>query len=116
MRRFRFTKIALIGFLTYAAVPASNAAGQEAAGQPRVIRDAKLAACIDYLGQQMVQDGSAQVPLIIKLEVAGGTAPDHQPKIIGDPVTAACVDMLAQNYVRNGAATVPFVIKATPTR
>jgi hypothetical protein len=112
----RFTKLVLVGLLTWAAVPANNAVAQEVRNQPRVIGDAKLAACIDLLGQEMVQRGSAQVPVTIKLEAAGETASDQQPKIIGNPVTAACADLLAQNLVRNGAAKLPFVIKLTPAR
>jgi hypothetical protein len=114
MRHVRFTKIALIGLLTYAAFPASNAVAQDIAGQPRIIADARVAACVNHLGQTLAQNGSAQVPFTLRIErVSGVTAPDQQAKLIGDPNTAACIDLLAENFLRNGNATVPFVIKLT---
>jgi hypothetical protein len=111
----RLTKIALIGLLTYAALLASYAQTQEI-NQPRIIGDAKLAACINRLGQNMVRDGIAKVPFTIKIEVSGVAASAQQAKIISDPVTAACIDLMAQNLVRNGTAKVPFVIRVTPDR
>jgi hypothetical protein len=106
-----FTRIALIGLLTYSVLPA-----QDIDNQPRVIADAKLAACVSHIGQNMVQNGAAEVPLTIKLEVSDEIPSGQQAKSIADPVTAACVDVLARNLVRNGAARVPFVLKATQPR
>ncbi len=106
-----FTKIGVIGLLTYAGL-----AAQEVNNQPRIIADAKLAACINHLGQNMVQNGATTLPMTITLQVSSMTASDQEAKPIGDPVTAACVDLLAQNLVQGGAATVPFVIRATPAR
>ncbi len=111
----RFTKIALVGLLAYAALPASYAPAQEI-NRPRIIGDAKLAACMNRLGQNMVHDGIAKVPFTLKIDVSGGAASDKQAEIVNDPVTAACIDQLAQNLVRNGAAKVPFVIRATSER
>jgi len=113
MRRLsaRFTKIILIGFLTYAALPA-----QEIGKQPRVIADGKLSACIDHLAKNMVHDGSANVPFTMKIEASGEDASGRQPRTIADPVTAACVDLLAQQFLRDGVATIPFAIKTTPER
>ena len=51
----RFTKAGLIGLLAYAALPASYAPAQEIS-HPRIIEDPKLAACINHLGQNMVDD------------------------------------------------------------
>jgi hypothetical protein len=114
MRHFpvRFTKIALIG--AYTTLLASYAPAQEI-NQPSIIADAKLAACVSRLGQNMVRDGIAKVPFTIKIEVSSVAASDQQAKLVSDPAIAACIDLLAQNLVRNGAK-VPFVIRATPGR
>lgn len=101
------TKIALMGLLA-CALPA-----QEINNQPRVIADAKFAACINHIGRNMVQNGAAQVPVTIKLEVADAAPSDQPAKPISDPVTAACMDLLAQSLAQSGAATVPFAIKMT---
>jgi hypothetical protein len=111
----RFAKIALLELLTYAALPSSYAQTQEI-NQPRVIGDAKLAGCVNRLGQNMVRDGIAKVPFTIKIEVSGVAASDRQAKIVSDPATAACIDLLAQNLMRNGTGKVPFVIRVTPGR
>ena len=101
-----FTKIALLGLLTYSAL-----AAQEINNQPRVIADAKLAGCINHIGQNMVQNGVAQVPFTIKLDVSSVTASDQLSKPIGDPVTAACINLVARNIVRTGAAGAPFALE-----
>jgi hypothetical protein len=111
----RFTKIALIGLLAYAALPASYALAQEI-NQPRIIGDAKLAACINRLGQDMVRDGISKVPFAIKIKASDVASSDQQAKIVSDPATATCIDLLAQNLVRNGTSKVPFVIRVTPER
>ena len=109
-----FTKIALIGLWAYATLLASYAPAQEI-NQPGIIMDAKLAACVNRLGQDMVRDGIAKVPFAITIEVSAVAASDQQAKLVDDPATAACIDLLAQNLVRNGAK-VPLVIRATPDR
>jgi hypothetical protein len=115
----RFTNIALIGLFAYTALPTSYAVAQEI-NQPRIIGDAKLAACINRLGQNMVHDGIAKAPFSIKIEASSVAASDQQAKIVTDPATAACIDLLAQNVLRDGTAKVPFVIRvvirATPER
>ena len=115
MRHFpvRFTKVALIGLWTYATLLASYAPAQEI-NQPGIIGDAKLAACVNRLGQNMVRAGIAKVPFAITIELSRGAASGQQAKL-DDRATAACVDRLAQNLVRNGAQ-VPFIIRATPAR
>ena len=110
----RCTKIGLIGLLAYATLLVSYAPAQEV-NQPSIIVDARLAACVNRLGQNMVRDGIAKVPFAITIEVSGVAASDQQAKLVNDPATNACIDLLAQNLVRNGAR-VPFVIRATPER
>lgn len=83
--------------------------------EPGIIVDARLAACIDRIGQNMVRDGIAKVPFTIKTEVSGVAGSDRQSKIISDPATAVCIDLLAQNLVQKGTH-VPFVIRAGPER
>ncbi len=84
--------------------------------RPRVIADAKLAACVNRLGQTMVLDGVADVPFTIKIEVPPVAASQAPPKIITDPAIAACIGLLAQSLARSGAARVPLVIRASPAR
>jgi hypothetical protein len=110
----RFTKAGLIGLLAYAALPASYAPAQEIS-QPRIIEDPKLAACINHLGQNMVDD-IAEAPLVFKIEVSDVAASDQEAKIVSDPDMAACIDLLARNLIQSGTAKVPFVIRATPER
>ena len=106
----RFTTIALIGLLTCATLLTSYAAAQEN-NQPSIIGDAKLAACVNLLGPNMVRDGAAKVPFTITTDVSGVAASGRHPKVVSDPATAGCIDLLAQNLVRNGTK-VPFVIRA----
>jgi hypothetical protein len=117
MRRLPVVPIALIGFWAYAVLPGSCALAQEI-NQPRIIGDAKLAACVNRLGQNIMHDGVAKVPFTIKVmtSVYGEATSEKEPKIIGDPGTAACINLIAQNVVRDGAARVPFVIQVTPAR
>ncbi len=110
----RFTKIVLIGLLAYAALLASYAPAQEI-NQPSIIGDAKLVACVNRLGQNIVRDGIAKVPFAITIGVSDVAAPNQQAKLVSDPAAAACIDLLAQNLVWNGAK-VPFVIRAAPER
>jgi hypothetical protein len=110
----RLTKISPIGLWAYAILLASYAPAQEI-NQPSALMDAKLVACVNYLGQNIVRDGIAKVPFAITIEVLGVAASDQGVKLVSDPATAACIDLLAQNLVRNGAK-VPFVIRATPER
>ena len=62
-----FAKVALIGLLTYGALPVSRMLAEET-NQPGVIGDARLAACINQLAQNIVRDGVARVPFTIKIE------------------------------------------------
>ena len=116
MRHFPvpFTKVAPIGVCAYATLLASHAPAQEI-NQPSIIGDAKLAACVNRLGQNMARDGIAKVPFAITIEVSGVGPSDQQAKLVNDPATAACIGLLGQNLARNGAK-VPFVIRATPER
>ena len=100
-----------MGLLVCAVLPA-----QETGVQPIPIGDAKVAACVNNLGQSLIRKGGAQVPIRIKLEASSESASDRQPKMIEDPVIAACVDLLAQHILQASAATIPFTIKATPSR
>ena len=96
MRHVRFTKIALIGLLTYAAFPASNAVAQDIAGQPRIIADARVAACVNHLGQTLAQNGSAQVPFTLRIErVSGVTAPDVPVALWQQPANGGAFTELA---------------------
>jgi hypothetical protein len=110
----RSTKIALIELWAYATLLASYAPAQEI-NQPSIIVDAKLAAWVNRLGQNMVRDGIAKVPFAITIGVSDVAASNQQAKLVNDPATAAWIDLLAQNLVRNGAK-VPFVIRAAPER
>lgn len=89
---------------------------QEAGVQPILIGNAKVATCVNYLGQSSMQAGAAQVPISIKFEASSERAFGLQPKMIDDPVVATCIDLLAQNILRARAATIPFTIKVTPSR
>jgi predicted Zn-dependent protease len=116
MRTFhRLTRIVLLSLLASAVFPAINVLAQEV-GNQRVIKDPKLAACLNHLGQHMVQSGVAKVPFAIKLEVAGDSVPDQPREVVRDPVIAACITLLAQNLVRNGNARVPIVMRVRTAR
>jgi hypothetical protein len=107
----RFATLGLMRLLVCAALPA-----QETRAQPVPIGDAKVAACVNNLGQNLIRKGGAQVPIRIGLEIPSTSASDLQPKLIEDPVIAACVDLLAQHILQAGAGTIPFTFKATPSR
>ncbi|HTC90845.1 MAG TPA: hypothetical protein VK686_21220 [Bryobacteraceae bacterium] len=107
----RFATLGLMGLLVCAVLPA-----QETGVQPISIGDAKVAACVNNLGQNLMRQDGAQVPIRIGLESPSTSASALQPKLIEDPVIAACVDLLAQHILQAGAGPIPFTIKATPSR
>jgi hypothetical protein len=109
-----FAKSALVGVLADAALSANHLLAQEIANPQRVISDAKLAECINRIGEAMVRDGTAKVPFTVKIEVSSGAASDQQAKVLNNPAIAACIDAMARLSVRNGVANVPFVIRVTP--
>ncbi|MGA2881169.1 MAG: hypothetical protein ABSG13_19645 [Bryobacteraceae bacterium] len=108
---FRFATLGVMGLWVCAVLPA-----QETGVQPTTISHAKVAACVNHLGQNLIQKGAAQVPIRFKIETSSDSASGLQPKTIDDPGIAACIDLLGQNIVRAGAATIPFTIKVTPSR
>ncbi len=107
-----FIKSTLVGLLAYAGLLVNSVLAQ-GINQPRVIENAKLAECLNRIGQSMMHDGVAQVPFTIKFEVSGDAASGQQAKTVSDPAIAACIDLLAQNSVRTGSARIPFVIRVT---
>jgi hypothetical protein len=117
MRHFLIlsSKIVLIGLWAYAALPVNHVLAQ-GINEPRVIGDARLASCVNRLGQMMSKDGAAKVPFTLKIQTSAEAVSSQKAKIVGDTTTAACIDLLAQDLVANGTARVPFVIRAMPTR
>jgi hypothetical protein len=82
----------------------------------RMVKDTKLTACLNRLGQSVVQSGVAHVPFTIKLEVSDNTVSNLRPEVVRNPAIVACIDLLGQNVVRNSNARIPVTIRIVPAR